>query len=187
MKVTVKILIFGTYEPPHDKTNKMICAPSEDSDQPGHPPSLIRVFTVRMKKHWVLSYPMSALRRLWSDWADAQAVLSLCWAHIPFCWFCHETAHISMSKQCCPHEETLGPELPYERTTKTLIRLGRCPGCSESLLGAHTILLVLSWDSSYKHEQTMQTQIRSGSTAFAIPSASFGHYSMVKLCTVFKY
>ena len=24
-------------EPPHDKTNKMICAPSEDSDQPGHP------------------------------------------------------------------------------------------------------------------------------------------------------
>ena len=29
------------YEPPHDKTNKMACAPSEDSDQPGHPPSLI--------------------------------------------------------------------------------------------------------------------------------------------------
>ena len=33
-------------EPSHDKTNKMICAPSEDSDQPGHPPSLIRVFAV---------------------------------------------------------------------------------------------------------------------------------------------
>ena len=28
-------------EPPHDKTNKIACAPSEDSDQPGHPPSLI--------------------------------------------------------------------------------------------------------------------------------------------------
>ena len=25
-------------EPRHDKTNKMICAPSEDSAQPGHPP-----------------------------------------------------------------------------------------------------------------------------------------------------
>ena len=24
------------YEPPHDKTNKMTCAHSEDSDQPGH-------------------------------------------------------------------------------------------------------------------------------------------------------
>ena len=34
-------------EPPHEETNKMSFAPSEDSDQPGHPPSLIRVFTVR--------------------------------------------------------------------------------------------------------------------------------------------
>ena len=55
-------------EPPHDKTNKMACAPSEDSDQPGHPPSLIRVFAVRMKElAGVLSYPLSAQRRLWSD------------------------------------------------------------------------------------------------------------------------
>ena len=36
------------------------CAPSEDSDQPGHPPSLIRVFAVRMKNAWVLSYQLSA-------------------------------------------------------------------------------------------------------------------------------
>ena len=28
----------------YDK-NQQTCAPSEDSDQPGHPPSLIRVFT----------------------------------------------------------------------------------------------------------------------------------------------
>ena len=34
-------------EPPHDKTNKMACALSKNSDQPGHPPSLIRVFAVR--------------------------------------------------------------------------------------------------------------------------------------------
>ena len=76
--------------PPHDNTNKMACAPSEDSDQPGHPPSLIRVFAVHMKKARVLSYPMSAQRRLRSDLADAQTDLSLRWAHMPFCWFCHE-------------------------------------------------------------------------------------------------
>ena len=64
------------------------CAPSEDSDQPGHPPSLIRVFTVRMKKAWVLSYPLSAQRRLWSDLADAQADLSLHWEHTHFCRIC---------------------------------------------------------------------------------------------------
>ena len=40
----------STFEPPHDKTSKMACAPSEDSDQPGHPPSLTRVFAVRLKK-----------------------------------------------------------------------------------------------------------------------------------------
>ena len=36
------------YEPPRDKTNILTCAPSEDSDHPGHPPSLIRVFAVRL-------------------------------------------------------------------------------------------------------------------------------------------
>ena len=66
-------------EPPHDKTNKMAYAPSEDSDQPGplHDKTFkatvrpaktqislgIRpvwsVFAVSMKKAWVLSYPFS--------------------------------------------------------------------------------------------------------------------------------
>ena len=50
----------------------MACAPSEDSDQFGHPPSLIRVFAVRMKKAWVLSYPLSAQRRL--RWAQSHFV-----------------------------------------------------------------------------------------------------------------
>ena len=63
------------------------CAPSKDSDQPGHLPSLIRVFAVHMKKAWVLSYPMSAQRRLGSDWADAQADLSLRLAHSHFVGF----------------------------------------------------------------------------------------------------
>ena len=42
---------------PHDRTDKMTCVNSEDSDQPGHPPSLIRVLAVCMKKHWGLGYP----------------------------------------------------------------------------------------------------------------------------------
>ena len=63
------------------------CAHSEDSDQPGHPPSLIRVFAVRMKEAWVLSYPLSAQRRLWSDWVDVQADLSLRWTHRHFVGF----------------------------------------------------------------------------------------------------
>ena len=59
---------------------------------PVHPPTLVRVFAVCMKKtpkNWVLSYPLSALR-----------------------------------------------------SAKTLIRLGGCPGWSESSLGTKAILLV---------------------------------------------
>ena len=81
------------FELPHDKTSKMSCARSKDSDQPGRPPSLIRVYIVRMKKHWALNYLLSAQRRL--------------------------------------------------------IRLGRCTGWSESSLGAHVILLVLSCGGSF--------------------------------------
>ena len=62
----------------------MACASIEDSDQLGHPPSLIRAFAVRMKKAWTLSYPLSAQRRLW---ADAQADLSLRWTHTHFVGF----------------------------------------------------------------------------------------------------
>ena len=46
----VSLLAFSIkYEPPHDKTNKMTFTPSEDSDQPWHLPSLIRVYAVHSK------------------------------------------------------------------------------------------------------------------------------------------
>ena len=45
MKSKVKVgcikMLFEWVELPHYKTNKMACAPSEDSDQPGRLPSLI--------------------------------------------------------------------------------------------------------------------------------------------------
>ena len=47
------------FEPRHGKTNKVTVRPAK-TDQPGHLPSLIRIFAVRMKEAWVLSYPLSA-------------------------------------------------------------------------------------------------------------------------------
>ena len=41
--ISTKFAWRGPFEPPRDKTNKMACAPREDSGQPGHLPSLIRV------------------------------------------------------------------------------------------------------------------------------------------------
>ena len=83
---------FILYEPPH---NKMTCAPSEDSDQPGHPPSLIKDFAVRSMGSYIRTHASSCgQRRLCSDWANAHADLSLRWAHMSFCWFCHAAAQL---------------------------------------------------------------------------------------------
>ena len=71
-----------------------LCA-QRDSDHPGHPPSLIRVFAVRSMGSLGPSFASGGQRRLWSDWADAQADLSLRWVHRSFCWFCHAVARFS--------------------------------------------------------------------------------------------
>ena len=93
IEITTKHTVVAfSNEPAHGKTSRMTCATSEDSDQPGHPLSLFRVFTVHMKKPWVLGYPLSAQQGLWSDWVNAQADLRRRWAHSHFCWFCHVTA-----------------------------------------------------------------------------------------------
>ena len=65
------------YEPEHDKTYNETCATSEDSDQPAHPRSLIRVFADRMCLLQALGYPK---RDKWEPlpyWMDVQADLSL--------------------------------------------------------------------------------------------------------------
>ena len=151
------------------------CAPSEDTDQPGHLPSLIRVFAVRMKKPQVLSYPLSAQRRLWSDWVDAQADLSLRWVYSHFVGFVMsrlisiesltKPPHDKTNKMTfAPSEDSDQPGHPsilirffavcsmgsWEPSVSScgqwrLIRLGGFPGWSESLLGAKVTLLVLSW------------------------------------------
>ena len=78
------------------------------------------VFAVRMKKAWVLSYPLRTQRRLWSDWADAQADPSLHWAHMPFCWFCREAAQMLLFKAYDSRLSFLAQRLPFESTINNL-------------------------------------------------------------------
>ena len=101
------------------------CAPSEDSDQPGHPPSLIRVFAVGRKKAWVLSYPLSALpepkRRF-----IAQSLS------------CSPFHRLEMTEILSKGRKTL-THPSIKCTAKTLIRLGGYPGWFESSLGAQSL------------------------------------------------
>ena len=61
----------------------------------------------------------------------------------------------------CLHEETLGPQIPIERTAKTLIRLGGRPGWFESSLGAKAILLDLSWGGSHSESSSSSSLVAS--------------------------
>ena len=65
-------------KPEYDKTNKMTCMPSEDSDQPGHPPSLIRVFAVGFTGRWRPRPSSGWQRRLWSDSDHVILLVLLC-------------------------------------------------------------------------------------------------------------
>ena len=141
----------------------MACAPSEDSDQPGHPPSLIRVFTVRMKKHWVLSTH-------WAHWLDSDQ--SLRCPHEETLGSQHPLSTLAWlwSESSLSAWRNIGFSAPIERTGLTLIRVfavrmkkhwvlsthwahwldsdqtGQMP---ESSLGAQLFLLVLSRGGSY--------------------------------------
>ena len=75
--------IFVDYWACARQNQHMTWAPSEDSDQSGHPPSLISVVTVPSKDDSQGQKASSCGQRsLWSDWADSQADLSLCWAQM---------------------------------------------------------------------------------------------------------
>ena len=88
------------FEPKHDKTSKMICAPSEDSYQTGHPSSLTRVFAVRSvggykDPKFFMRTVMTGIR----DWVDAQAYLSIHSVNRSFYWICHAAAHSSFTME----------------------------------------------------------------------------------------
>ena len=87
------------YEPQHDKTNKMSVRPTKTQISLGICPVWSESSLSAWRKlgtlatHWAHSED-------WSDWANAQADLSLCWAHTYFCWFCHVVAHMQVAAYC---------------------------------------------------------------------------------------
>ena len=99
-----------------------------------------RLGSARVRAIWAASWQnqqngMCAKPRLRSAWASAQSDQSL----------------------CCALNGKLRILAFFKWTAKTRIRLGGCPGWSESLLGAHAILLVLSRCSSFFAEPLIIT------------------------------
>ena len=129
-------------EPRHNKTNKGVaCGPSEDSDQPGHPPSLIRVFAVRMKKSWVLSYSLSAQRRLWSDWAHSHFVgFFMSWLKRTYSQLLSYNVKSYLSLRTI--KQTIWPV----RSAKIHISMGICPVWSVLAISGGQQRLLNMWD-----------------------------------------
>ena len=99
-----------TFEPPHDKTNKMTVHPAKTQISLG-------------------------IRSVWSE-------SSLCAQ-----WVAKDPRFL--------HADSEDPDQTGRMPKLTLIRLGECPGWSESSLSAYAILLVLSWGGSFKNNYSM--------------------------------
>ena len=65
----------------------------------GIPPVWAESLQLHLMGSWEPNVSSCGQRRLWSDWVDAQADLSLCWAQRSFCWFCHEAAQLLLCAQ----------------------------------------------------------------------------------------
>ena len=76
--------------PPHDKTNKMTVRPAKTQ---------IMLYVCIMHVCTFIRTPFVI---------SAQTDLSLRWAHMPFCWFCHEPAHLYLLPyyKWCPNKCT---------------------------------------------------------------------------------
>ena len=125
-------------------------APSEDSDQPGHLPSLIWVFAVRFIGSEGPTLSSCGQRRPWLDWTDAQADLSLRWAHMPLCWFCHEVAHFTFyySSSCY---QRLDCGTPWRFTNYRCIAIGSSKIASYTSKGCKKPATILLTVSNYKY------------------------------------
>ena len=72
-------------KPGHSISHKIVWAPNEDSNQHAHQYSLIKVFAGHSLGSLWSKASVGGRRRLRSDCANAQADLSLRWAHRQFC------------------------------------------------------------------------------------------------------
>ena len=91
-------LMTTVYKSVPDKTNKMAGAPSEHSDQPGHQPSMIRVFAVRMKKLGSLAIRrMPRLTWVFAGRTSILLILSCVGSYVSArCWQLRSAEHLLM-------------------------------------------------------------------------------------------
>ena len=104
---------------------------------------------------WLKSFTamyMLGLLWMWDQWFWSKVLNLSCFITKPTKWLCTQrrlrsarASAQSDQSSLCAQRVAKGPSI---RTGKTLIRLGGCPGWSESSLGTQAILLFLPWCGS---------------------------------------
>ena len=84
----------------------------EDSDQPAHPHSLIRLFTDCMCLLQSQGYPKQDKREPLQYLVDVHTDLSLWWLQRSYCRFCHALAHLA-EEHTHTHTHKTNLELSY--------------------------------------------------------------------------
>ena len=97
-------------EPQHNKTSKMTCGLREDSDQPGYPPSLIRVFSVCSGKLRTQGFFLQTAKTLFRlgwcpGWSDC-----LLGAQVILLVLSYHSSNIIWNQVCTEMHKTLSVE-----------------------------------------------------------------------------
>ena len=97
---------YKTFEPQHDKTNKVAVHPAKTQISLGIRPVWSGSSLSAWRKLGSIATLWAQQRRLWSDWADAQADLSLRWVHSHFVGFVMLRL-IWLHDAVCPWQQTM--------------------------------------------------------------------------------
>ena len=139
------------------------CVPSEGSDQPGHPPSLIRAFAVHTKDNKGPKVSSCGQGRLWSVWKDAQADMSLRLTQRSIWWF------LSCSGSFCTTVHT---------KMNSLLFILEFYICHILLLFLRFILKINTIVPSLLGRSDVQSDCYSGGHRFDLPP---GHISFIEI------
>ena len=99
--------------PAHDKTYNKTCATIEDSDQPAHPRSLIRVFANRLCRLRPPGYPKRDKREPLPYWVDVQGDLSSCCLYTSYCRICHALLIFLVYRIYCSWDACLNKSVDF--------------------------------------------------------------------------
>ena len=107
---------------------------------------------------------LCAKRRLRLAWASAQANLSLRWAHMPFCWFCHEAVHVVNSTV------PFGFSVHYTCSLSPFVDTIRHTTKTRKLITQNHAMFITSWTpKTWLHAMSYSTYILLSSSIWLFP------------------